>query len=439
MAINTLPTRAPLGFADWHKLSPAEAARELHARVAALPEALRRAALAYLRTEKEMAAEFAQWNSLTSGRAERVGGDPLHPLAGVPFLVKDLFDVAGLPTNAGSSFLAKARPTPERSSSFVRRWEELGAVFAGKTHMVEFAAGLTGENRHFGDCPHPHFADRLAGGSSSGSAALVGAGVVPFALGTDTGGSVRVPAAFCGIYGFRLTPGHEWIRDGFPLSPTCDTPGWFTATAGDMRTALRALVGVTADAARPRGCYLSAADLGVESAPEFAAACAAAAARLAAPIDVKTKADLATAWADTLDTYTTVVLSEANIIHRNWLAPYHENYDPGIWQRITDGGRYPVEQHARAQQNLRRGRESWQRYFAKHDFLVMPCAPFPALRKSECTAESRRAILQLTAPASLGGFPALTIPVPLASGLTGGLQIVAAEATSPVFAWALRQ
>ncbi|MBI3885075.1 MAG: hypothetical protein HY302_05020, partial [Opitutae bacterium] len=205
-------TRAPLPFAGWQALTPTEAAREVHERVAALPDALRRAALASLRPEKEMAADFERQSADGAGAPsprsfpDDAAGAP-HPqrnanLASIPYLVKDLFDVAGLPTNAGSAFLAKVRPTPARSSSLVRRLDELGAVFAGKTHLVEFAAGLTGENRTCGDCPHPRFADRLSGGSSSGSAALVGAGVVPFALGTDTGGSVRVPAAFCGVYGF---------------------------------------------------------------------------------------------------------------------------------------------------------------------------------------------------------------------------------------------
>src|ERR1019366_9194510 len=114
-------------------------------------------------------------------------------------------------------------------------------ALAGKSQMVEFASGLTGENPHYGDCPHPRFPERLSGGSSSGSAALVAAGVVPFAIGTDTGGCIRVPAAWCGLYGFRQSPGEELIRDAFPLSPTMDTAGWFTAHAADMLTVWRAI------------------------------------------------------------------------------------------------------------------------------------------------------------------------------------------------------
>ena len=418
-------TRAPLPLPGWQALTPVAAAREVHARISALPDPLRHAALACLRSERDLAEELAV-------------SSPSAPLRGVPYLVKDLFDVAGLPTTAGSAFLAKVRPTPDQSSALVRRLHELGTALVGKTQLVEFAAGLTGENRTYGDCPHPHFADRLSGGSSSGSAALVGAGVVPLAIGTDTGGSVRVPAAFCGVYGLRLTPAHEWIRDAFPLSPTCDTPGWFTANAADMLSVTRALIGATESETAPRGCYLDVADLGHEFDRDLAHAVTAGAARLAPPADTATKASLLAAWSTAIDTYTTVVMHEANAIHRNWLAPYHENYDPVIWQRFTDGGHYPAEQLVRAQENSRLIRETWRQFFARYDFLVMPCAPFPALRKAECTPEARRAILRLTAPASLGGLPVLTIPVPLPSGLTGGLQIIAKDAASPVFPWALR-
>ena len=217
-------------------MSSAEAARRVHAGVAALPPALRRAALSWLKPEAELADELA---------AGQRASQPLH---GVPYLLKDLFDLAGVPTNAGSTFLNSARGTPAHDSALVRRLRELGAVCAGKTQLVEFAAGLFGDNSHYGDCPHPHFPDRLAGGSSSGSAALVAAGVVPFAIGTDTGGSVRVPAAFCGIHGFRLSPGDDFIRDAMPLSPSLDTAGWFTATAADMLTATSALVGPLSNA-----------------------------------------------------------------------------------------------------------------------------------------------------------------------------------------------
>lgn len=323
-------------------------------------------------------------------------------------------------------------------SALVARLRELGASLAGKTHLVEFAAGLTGENRTYGDCPHPRFPDRLSGGSSSGSAALVAAGVVPFALGTDTGGSVRVPAAFCSLFGYRGAPGDEFIRDAFPLSPTCDTAGWFTAHARDLRQLNHALLGAAERAATPRGVFLRARDLLPEADAGLDDACAFAAESWAARADSATIEELTQAWSDSVDAYATLVMSEANAIHRHWLVPHRECYDPGIWQRIFDAGSFPLEKIERARHTMAAVRESFARFFATHDFLALPCAPMPALTKAQCTPEARRNILTFTTPASLGGLPCLTVPVALPGGLTAGLQVLAAKPNSPVFDWLLR-
>ena len=169
----------------------------------------------------------------------------------------------------------------------VRALGAAGAVMAGKTHLFEFAWGLTGENAHFGDCEHPRFPGRTTGGSSSGSALAVAADIVPFAVGTDTGGSVRVPAAFCGIFGYRGTPGDAWISDAVPLSPRFDTAGWFTQSAADMRSVLDALIGPPVAGKTPRGCYLDMPDLE----PQVAEACRSAA-DLAQPADGSTRDEL---------------------------------------------------------------------------------------------------------------------------------------------------
>lgn len=406
-------------------MTPVQAAREVTARLTALPSTLRSAALAWACPEGDLAAELAR--------------NP-GSLRGLPYLAKDLFDVAGAPTRAGSSFLAEVRPT-RGDSALVLRLRELGAGLAGKTHMVEFAAGLTGENRTFGDCPHPHFPDRLAGGSSSGSAALVAAGVAPFAIGSDTGGSVRVPAAFCGLFGFRLTPGDSFVRDAFPLSPTCDTAGWFTAHARDLIALNRALIGPAAPTTRePRGVFLRAHELLATADAEIDEHCARAAANFASPADSATRDALLTAWTKAVDAYVTVVTFEAFKIHERWLDPFRDRYDPGIWQRFTNAGRNTTpEQLAEAHAIFATVRASFATFFREHDFLVLPCAPVPALTKAQCTPETRRALLTFTSPASLAGLPVLTIPVPLANGLTGGLQVIVPRMDSPVFEWAMER
>ena len=255
-------------FAEWQQLAPDEAARELLRRAQALPEAQRRAAIVRLPSAAELEARFAAAPSDT-------------PLAGVPYFLKDLFDVAGEPTLAGSTFLPEVRPAPATNSALVTALRAAGVVLAGKTHLHEFAYGLTGENPHYGDCEHPRFAGRTSGGSSSGSAAVVAAGVAPFAIGTDTAGSIRVPAAFCGLFGLRLTPHDPWIADAFPLAPSYDTAGWFAATAADLRTAAGALLNLQASAQTPRGVYLEPPRL--ES--DVAAACRMAAMIFASPVD----------------------------------------------------------------------------------------------------------------------------------------------------------
>ncbi len=232
-----------MNFGEWQQLAPEAAAREVRRRADSLSAAQRRAVLAVLPREADLSAAFAS--------------APLGtPLRGIPFLLKDLFDVVGMPTFAGSSFLPEVRPTPPVDSRIVTNLRAAGAVLAGKTQTFEFAWGLTGENAHYGDCEHPRFPGRTSGGSSSGSAAAVAAGIVPFAIGTDTGGSVRVPAAFCGIYAYRGVPHNELIADAVPLAPSFDTAGWFTGNAADMRLALSALVGLRASERTPRGMLL---------------------------------------------------------------------------------------------------------------------------------------------------------------------------------------
>jgi len=415
-------------------MTPAAAARELHERVAQLPVALRRAAVAWLKPEEQLAGELGGSGS----RPTAAGREPGPPaLNGIPYFLKDLFDYAGVETRAGSTFLHQVRPLPTHSSRIVNELTRAGSVCAGKAHLVEFASGLTGENPHYGDCPHPHFPDRLSGGSSSGSAALVRAGVAPLAIGTDTGGSVRVPAAWCGLYGFRLTPGDDLIRDAFPLAPTLDTAGWFTANAGDMRTAWKTLVGdgdpPTAVTTHPlRGCYLDARKLVPTMDPAVATACDYAAASLSAHADGMAEASLVLSWHHAVEAYVTIGMSEAHAVHRNWLAPYRECYDPIIWRRFTDAGHFPAADLAAARERLAEVRTVWRDFFRAYDFLVLPAVPCAAPTKAEATPELRRNILTLTAPASLGGLPVLTIPLPLADGLTAGLQIVVAAPDSPV-------
>lgn len=407
-------------FAEWQQLAPDEAARELLRRAQALPEAQRRAAIVRLPSAAELEARFAAAPSDT-------------PLAGVPYFLKDLFDVAGEPTLAGSTFLPEVRPAPATNSALVTALRAAGAVLAGKTHLHEFAYGLTGENPHYGDCEHPRFAGRTSGGSSSGSAAVVAAGVAPLAIGTDTAGSIRVPAAFCGLFGLRLTPRDRWIADAFPLAPSYDTAGWFTATAADLRTATGALLNLQASAQTPRGVYLEPP--GLES--DVAAACRKAAMIFASPVDHATHDAWSAVMASAAENYNVLASLEVWTGHAGWAERFRDRYDSVVWQRLIRAKHWTPQQIDAAHAGAAAVRWWWVEFFRVYDFLVLPATPMPALTGAECTAENRARLLELVTPVSLAGLPALTVPVQLPSGLTTGLQIVMPDTSSPVVSWAL--
>lgn len=404
-------------------MKPAAAAAEVHRRVRTRLDApQQRAVLAWLRPEAELAAALA-------------ATDSGQPLGRVPYFAKDLFDTAGVPTAAGSTFLPQERASGTRDGALVAALARAGAVLAGKTHLHEFAYGITGENPHHGDCHRPGFPGRTTGGSSSGSAAAVAAGIIPLALGTDTGGSVRVPSAFCGLHGLRLSPGEPWIADAVPLAPTCDTAGWFTAGAEDLAVVIEALLPPAWAAERPvRGRSWAPAGLD----PEVAAAFATAAGQLAEPAERSLAEGLAAGFAPALAAYHTLVSAEAWAWHRGWFARRAGEYDPNVRQRLENAARVTPEQVAAARAATEGVRSVWRDYFRTHDFLVLPATPTPAPTKAECTPELRNRIIQLTAPASLGGQPVLSLPVALPGGLTTGLQVIVPDHRSPVLRWALR-
>ncbi|MGH7957163.1 MAG: amidase [Opitutaceae bacterium] len=408
-------------FADWQTLTPAAAAREVHARVRTrLPAAQQRAAIAQLASEAELADRFA-------------AAPPNTPLARVPYFAKDLFDAAGVPTLAGTTFLPEVRPTRAEDGAMIKAMRAAGAVLAGKTHLHEFAYGITGENPHYGDVDRPGSPGRTTGGSSSGSAAVVAAGIAPLSLGTDTGGSVRVPAAFCGLFGFRLTPRDPWISDAVPLSPSYDTAGWFTLHAADMRTVIGALAGLGESRRAPRGCYLEmpGAD------PDVASACASASQRFAPPAEADLRDELLRAFERSVDTYNTTVALEAGEVHRGWAERYRERYSAAVWQRLARAQSVTPAQVEAADLHTATLRMVWTKYFLTYDFLVLPASPAAAFTRDQFTLENRLRVLALTAPASIGGLPVLTVPVSLPSGLTTGLQIIVNNPVSPVVNWAL--
>jgi len=421
-----------ISMAEWQALAagdPASAAREIARRLRAiLPDEQQRAVFAALTPQAEMAATFA-----------RVAGT-IAPLAGVPYVLKDLFFTAGQPLQAGSKFPPGILPIRPRDSKLPHSLRGLGTILAAKTHLHEFAYGLTGENPHHGDCEHPRFPGRTSGGSSSGSAAAVAAGIVPLAIGTDTGGSIRVPAAFCGLYGLRLTPKDTYIEDAFPLAPSFDTAGWLTRNPADLQLVNRYLLGKPPVIERePRGAFLDFSALGQTADAEVAKALCAAAVKYAPPADAATQSALANAFQGAADAYAVLQSTEAYGVHAEWLDKHREFYGPDVWARIDRGRHWSPSKLNESHAKWDAVRATWQEFFLTHDFLVMPATPFPALTKAACTLDNRNRLLALTTPASLGGLAVLTIPVTLPDGMSSGLQIIATSPQAPAISWALKK
>lgn len=406
-------------FAFWRDCAtrdPAAAAALLHQRVDRLGAGEQRAILASVPGVRTLTDAFAA--------SIRRGG----PLAGVPFMVKDLFAIEGHCIGAGSAFMAATRDPEVMDAPIVTRLRREGAVFAGITHLHEFAFGITGENPHFGDCPNPRLPDRLSGGSSSGSVAAVAAGLVPLAIGTDTGGSIRVPAAFCGVWGHRGTPHHEFTQHCFPLAPSFDAAGWFTATKPDLLTTLRALYGpapfkpTTKPLARIPSLLLPS-----EIEPSFAEHLDTAARELAEPLpDDLLRAYLAATEASAA-AFTTIQGREAAAVHEPWLDTRREAYDPVVWARLDRGRKRGDDELAAARATRARIRTMFETIFDRFSGLVMAASPFPALAKAGATEQARTRILQLTTPCSHAGLPALAVPVGLPDGTCGGLQVITPE------------
>ncbi len=391
---------------------PQEALRHFLNRIASIPDNKKKVFFSYLPKKESLESSFLK-------AAENLS----KPLGGTPYLLKDLFDVAGLDTHCGSSFLAQVRGIQENSSALFNDMERHGAIFCGKTQMSEFAYGLSGRNDHFGNCPHPHFPDRLSGGSSSGSAWAVGSGLAPLAFGTDNGGSIRAPASFCGIYGMRLYPGNPWITEGaFPLAPTFDTPGWFTGSAGDMIKTLSALTGAIYDGKIRRGFYFEAYDDMVE--PELLEKYHQTIQKLDLERIPSHSVILDKVFAGAVEHYKVIVSIEAWRIHKNWLDKYRGDYSPRVWKRIHEGSQRTMDELLAARDFSDYLRDAVYELLVDFDYLVIPATPFPAIGKDSMSEEVRRTILKLTAPGSFAGLPILTIPVFMGNGLSGGLQII---------------
>jgi Asp-tRNA(Asn)/Glu-tRNA(Gln) amidotransferase A subunit family amidase len=341
------------------------------------------------------------------------------PLCGIPVALKDCFDLAGFPSTLGSKFYASRNRSASSDSWVAARLRHAGAVITGKTHLHPLAYGITGENPDYGDCLQPADSALLTGGSSSGAAASVQEGSALAAIGTDTGGSVRAPAALCGLAGYRASLGVGDWTGGYHLAPSFDTIGWLCRDLRDLpllAAALFDLPPLQPSTAPVRiglltGALLDGCDPQVNGSLEGWQHRLRSASAHVEPF-------VADFWSDAWDIYAPIQAYEAAHIH----AGFYREFDPAIAARFEWGASLHPDQIAALHLRLSEFNRQHDQLFRRFDFLLAPVSPLSRLLAGADHAETRARILRLTTPASLGGNPAVVLPSPQC-----GLQLIAAR------------
>lgn len=361
------------------------------------------------------------------GKIERAGR-PAGPLSGLSFALKDLFDVAGVPTGAGNPTWLETHEPPSSTAPAAQALLDAGARLAGKTHTDEIAWSLNGENAHYGTPQNVAAPGHIPGGSSSGSAAAMAAGLVDFAVGSDTGGSVRLPASYCGLYGMRPSHGRVPIGGAVPLAPSYDTVGWFARDPAILERVGRVLLGARNEA--PASTRLIFADDMFERAePATRDALKPAVERLVArfgPVEHVTIAgdDLA-AWRKV---FTLIQSSEAWAAHGDWVTRARPAFGPGVKQRFEAAAKVDPGEVAEA---LKARAEIAARMAAlvpPGSLLILPTTPgvAPRLKTPEKELDSFRArAIEMLCPAGHAGMPQISLPLATVDGRPVGLSAIA--------------
>lgn len=376
--------------------------------------------------------------------ADIAAGKTVGPLAGVPFAVKNLFDVAGLPTRAGSKINRGLAPS-KRDATLIERLEAAGAVLVGALNMGEYAYDFTGENVHDGPSRNPHDTTRMTGGSSGGSGSAVGGALVPIALGSDTNGSIRVPSSFCGIFGLKPTYGRLSRARSFPFVASLDHLGPFARSVTDLALAYDAMQGADADdaACTTRGLEPTlpllanpVSDLRIAIAggyfqknlfPEAVEAVS----RVAKALGATRVVDVPEAARARAAAYV-ITTTEGASLHLDRLRRRPNDFDPAVRDRLIAGAMVPAPLVDRAQKFRRWYRAQFAEIFGSVDVLIAPATPCTAPKLGQVNFNLDGVELPVranigihTQPISFIGLPVVAVPVPL-EPLPIGVQIIAA-------------
>ncbi len=351
------------------------------------------------------------------------------PLAGVTFAVKDIYDVAGYPTGCGSPEKTAEDPVPTEHAACVGRLLAAGAIFVGKTHTAELAFSLDGRNEHYGTPLNPAAPGRVPGGSSSGSAAAVAAGLVDFALGSDTGGSVRGPASFCGVIGLRPTFGRIDIAGTMPLATIFDTVGWFTRSIDLYRRVGAVLLGD--DAAGPPLARMIVAEdacalFGADNDPAILAP---AIGRVAA--ELASDGGVAVADGEGLErwhrTYRVLQGYHAWRAHGPWIERRNPALNPAVVTRFAAARAVTQDDYDAAAAFRRVAARRVADLVGNDRVVVLPTMPgiAPRLDADEATFEAFRGrAISMLCIAGLAGFPQISLPMMSVDGCPVGLSLI---------------
>lgn len=366
-------------------------------------------------------------NAFVPGPRIRIAGRPDGPLSGLSFAVKDLFDVAGTPTGGGNHDWARANPIPERHAWAVQTLLDAGAELVGKTITDEVSLGILGENAFDGTPLNTAAPDRVPGGSSSGSAAAVAAGLCDTALGTDTGGSMRVPGSFCGLYSIRPTHGRLDLTGLMPQAPSSDTVGWFTRDAATFARVGDALLG-EAPGPLPTKLLVATDAFGFAD-PEVAEALKPMVERLtralrATPRDEIMAPQGLSVWARAQRCLQPV---EAWQTFRPWIERDNPRMAFTVAAGLIAGSQVPVNEQSWAALMREEARARLRYLLAPGTILCLPTTPFAAPARGLPMPQlrpMRDRITCLCAQGGLTGHPQVNLPGALVDGAPVGLSII---------------
>jgi aspartyl-tRNA(Asn)/glutamyl-tRNA(Gln) amidotransferase subunit A len=362
------------------------------------------------------------------------------PLCGVPLSVKDIFDVRDTVTGCGNLARTRSGARAGQDAAVVRQVREAGAVLVGKTHLHEHALGITGENPRLGTPKNPHDPSRLPGGSSSGSAVSVAAGMAVASIGTDTGGSVRVPAALCGVVGFKPSFGRIGTEGLHPLSRSMDHVGFLGACVEDSRALFDVLKlkrrrSSTSVETRTECRLALVKELWEMASGEVRQVLAEGLDRLTCTrigtgITIH-EVSLPQLREEARTTYTTLLLHEAVRVHERVLKEDPDQLGPGVRELLTRGRGISTVEHGRALEQRDAFSEACRRLLDRYTCLLSPTtlvtAPHIGREKvgvDGVQVEVRQALISCTCPFSMVGLPAISLPIKRVEGLPVGLQLV---------------